>query len=407
MIAFLMEHTIRSIALSGLVFLTMKALRISDPRLERTLWRITLATLLTMPALLQFGALAPVQSPALEVAYADLAILSAANHLDAWNTVFLCIIGGVSGVLTMRQLIGVGRCWGMRRRATPITSLTNAVLDVRLSSEISAPATVFSTILVPADFKQWSEQAQRLALAHEQSHVSSKDFHVQVLAQMYRSICWFNPFVWWLTGRLALLNEHVSDDAALATEDSRAERVAYAKVLLTLARRPHISAALVPMIRTPMLTLRVERILQDARRRSASPLQVVLLTCMLLPVLVATAAIQSPSRGNHAQRPTHAMLDDTAAVILPRSNPAHPLSQPDYPATSRDSGETGTVVLKLQVRTDGSVAEAMIEESSGHAALDLSALNESRRWQLQPGTIDGSPASLWGRFAVTFRLTPD
>lgn len=65
------------------------------------------------------------------------------------------------------------------------------------------------------------------------------------------------------------------------------------------------------------------------------------------------------------------------------------------------------MVLKLQVQADGRVADALIEQTSGHPALDHAALNEARRWHLQPGTIDGSPARMWGRFAVTFRLTPD
>lgn len=323
MIALLVEHTLRSIVLGGLVFLTLKTVRITDPRLERTLWRITLATLLAMPALLQLAAFAPLQAPVLAIDYVELVTLPVAQHLNGWTTAMLCVIGGISSVLTARQLIGLALCWNIRRRATPVISVQSADLDVRLSNDISSPATVFSTILVPADFTQWSEQAQRLTLAHEQAHVRSRDFHVQWLAQLYRNICWFNPFAWWLAGRLALLNEHVSDDAALASEDSHEQRVAYAKVLLSLARRPPLSARLVPMIRTPALTLRIERVLQHARKHRASPQQIVLLTCMLSPVLVAAATIQSPSRSS----PTPVTAQDissTATVILPHSNPARP-----------------------------------------------------------------------------------
>src|SRR5690606_27218607 len=92
MIALLVEHVIRSIAVGGLVLLALKTLRITDPRLERTLWRVTLATLLAMPPLSQLGSFTPLQAPALGIDYVELTMLPATQHLRAWNTALLCII---------------------------------------------------------------------------------------------------------------------------------------------------------------------------------------------------------------------------------------------------------------------------------------------------------------------------
>lgn len=93
-------------------------------------------------------------------------------------------------------------------------------------------------------------------------------------------------------------------------------------------------------------------------------------------------------------------------VVLPKSNPKKPLSHPVYPPASRQLHEHGIVVLKLLVLEDGSVGDAAIDKSSGYPSLDYAAFYETFRWQLEPGTVDGLPSRMWGRFAVTFWSCP-
>lgn len=95
----------------------------------------------------------------------------------------------------------------------------------------------------------------------------------------------------------------------------------------------------------------------------------------------------------------------TRRVELPKSNAAYPLSQPVYPPGSRRLLETGTVVLKLHVLDNGLVADSVVDKSSGFVDLDTAARFESFRWRLDPGTIDGEPRPMWGKFAVTFKLS--
>jgi len=412
MIALVAEYTIRSIALGALAFLVLKTVRVKDARLERTVWRMVLVSAVSMPVLSKLSTLSPMPASVLTMNYAELVRLPDSSQTSVWNWGALVMVGAVSGLLTVRHLLGVARCWGMRRRATRLTSADDSSLDIRMSSEVSSPATVFSTVLVPPDFTRWTSEAQRLAIAHERSHVASMDFYVQWVAQIYRSVFWFNPFAWWLAYRLALLNEHVSDDAAVACRDADEyeDRTKYARVLLTLARRDPLSADVVPMIRAKTLSLRVERILMQAGARRATGLQTLLVASTLVPILAATAAIQSPteprSYANNLQ-PAQSASNGAAPVILPRSDPARPLSRPEYPPASRRLGESGTVVLKLHVIEDGTVADAAIEQTSGYADLDHAALYESFRWRLEPGTIDGAPTRMWGRFAVTFKLAHD
>ena len=90
----------------------------------------------------------------------------------------------------------------------------------------------------------------------------------------------------------------------------------------------------------------------------------------------------------------------------PKSDPRRPLSQPEYPPSSRRAGEAGTVILEVYVLENGRVGEARVKQSSGFPRLDEAAVREVKRsWRLVPGTENGKPAPMWGQFAVTFKLT--
>ena len=99
------------------------------------------------------------------------------------------------------------------------------------------------------------------------------------------------------------------------------------------------------------------------------------------------------------------------AIELPaetssKSDSRRPLSQPEYPPSSRRAGEAGTVILEVYVLENGRVGEARVKQSSGFPRLDEAAVREVKRsWRLVPGTENGKPVPMWGQFAVTFKLT--
>ncbi len=96
----------------------------------------------------------------------------------------------------------------------------------------------------------------------------------------------------------------------------------------------------------------------------------------------------------------------TVPRTAPRSDTRRPLSQPEYPPSSRRAGEAGTVILEVYVLETGRVGEARVKQSSGFPRLDEAAVREVKRsWRLVPGTENGKPVPMWGQFAVTFKLT--
>ena len=400
MTVLIIESVLRATALGVVVWLVLKSLRIRSPRLERSAWLLVLAASWMMPLLMKLPALPAVTAarPSWMPQVEMVAVSSVVAATD-WRAIVLCILLAVAVVLVLRQSLGVLRWRRVQRAARPIASADFAGLDIRTTRAVSSPATVFSTILVPDDFESWPLQTQRAVVAHESEHVANGDFYVQWLAQLHRCVFWFSPLSWWLANRLALLSEHISDDAALQATN---ERTAYAEVLLNFAaRRVAGSEQLVSMARSRTLGSRIDRILTSATPAATTRRKIWIFLAALLPLVGIVAGIQTVaarSKGSQAAA-------GEGATVLPKSNRARPLSQPVYPPASQQLGEHGTVVLNLFVLEDGSVADARIHESSGYPDLDYAALYETYRWHLDPGTVDGVPQRMWGQFAVTYKLT--
>lgn len=111
-----------------------------------------------------------------------------------------------------------------------------------------------------------------------------------------------------------------------------------------------------------------------------------------------------------AQQSQNAITQTTTQVTPPRpdrgvrQDPRHPVTQPDYPASSKRLEQEGVVGLLLYVGPDGRVQQVQVEKSSGYPALDQAAANEARRWRFIPAEKGGQPVADWYRISVRFRL---
>jgi protein TonB len=124
----------------------------------------------------------------------------------------------------------------------------------------------------------------------------------------------------------------------------------------------------------------------------------------IIPEFDIAAPADSGTTINTKAQPTRPV--QTAVTVPPRSNPRRPVTQPDYPPTSKRLGEAGTVVMLLTVDESGKVIDAKIDKSSGYERLDQAAIREAlRAWKLLPGTVGGKPVTMQYKFAVTFKIT--
>lgn len=77
---------------------------------------------------------------------------------------------------------------------------------------------------------------------------------------------------------------------------------------------------------------------------------------------------------------------------------------PIYPWEARRKGWEGVVILKVDVSRSGIPSSVTVEQSSGYAVLDESALKTVRGWRFSPGTIGGVPIETFVRVPVRFAL---
>jgi protein TonB len=77
---------------------------------------------------------------------------------------------------------------------------------------------------------------------------------------------------------------------------------------------------------------------------------------------------------------------------------------PIYPARSRKAGEQGNVMVKVLIDIAGRPAQVSLQTSSGHAALDESAVSAVRAAQFRPYAEGGLAQAVWVLVPINFVL---
>jgi beta-lactamase regulating signal transducer with metallopeptidase domain len=305
----ILEAAVRSFALGGAVWLSLRVLRVHHPPARMMAWTIVLAVSLVMPVLMHWTTVTIPGGPPPPAAVSDQASLLTGRRLSIelmelyhgrtdsppsselldvdrrsgaardgarfaatdWQALATTIyVVGAAGLL-LRLLVGLALTWRLLRVSRPLVEEWTVGLDVRESAAVGTPMTVASTILLPTECRDWSPAKRRAVLAHEANHVVRRDFHVLMLATLHRALFWFSPFSWWLLKELAETAELISDDAAIESLaiESLGDRPSYAEILLDMAQSARGVSAGVAMARTRRALRRIDRIL--APTASPSP----------------------------------------------------------------------------------------------------------------------------------------
>lgn len=231
----------------------------------------------------------------------DRAQSSSQVWVPNWAQIKLAILVSylaVFGLLMARTLTGLGIAWRIWQRSEPVADFmgdANAPMRVRVSPDLSTPVTIGSSIVLPADWRDWDAAKLRIVLAHEHSHVRQGDFYLQLLAALHLAVFWFSPLGWWLQRKISELGEALSDRAGL---EQATDPASYAQILLEFAAMPRsypFAGALtgVAMARSSNLSSRIERVLNARLFRLAflGSRRHAFLAAVLVPVaLVAVVA---------------------------------------------------------------------------------------------------------------------
>jgi protein TonB len=95
------------------------------------------------------------------------------------------------------------------------------------------------------------------------------------------------------------------------------------------------------------------------------------------------------------------------AIALPEDAippmPARTNAVPGYPQEARASGKTGTVILKVVILADGTVANVQVLR--GDEPFVSAALETVRRWKYEPARFKGQPIAVYRIIQIPFKLT--
>ena len=80
------------------------------------------------------------------------------------------------------------------------------------------------------------------------------------------------------------------------------------------------------------------------------------------------------------------------------------IPQPIYPKESRRLGEQGTVLLEVEIKSDGSIGEIKILRHPGHERLVTAAIEAIKKARIEPAVEDGRPIASTVRVPFNFVL---
>lgn len=247
-------------------------------------------------------------------------------------------------------------------------------------------------IVLAADFEQRHPPAERaLILAHEAMHACRRDGLWSAFATLARCLFWFNPLVHVAAARFRR-DQELACDAAVLRAHPNAQRCYAEAVLHTQLTAQHLPVGCHWQSRHPVK----ERILMIANASKITPTwSHRLALAVTIAVLAVGTTLTSPT--------TRAAGDDDATA------PGYArLSPPVYPQALAAQGVEGTVLLSVEVGTDGKPGKIVVDKDSPAlpAALNDAAITAVRSWTFQPATKDGKPVATKVLVPVQFALDP-
>jgi beta-lactamase regulating signal transducer with metallopeptidase domain len=236
--------------------------------------------------------------------------------------VVIVLVAG-TGLCLLRMLLGLWAVSRCRRRSRPIADRTlDHVLTslqaemgcrrrvaVRETPDIATAATLGwwrPLVLLPADWRTWSELELRAVLAHELAHVCRSDYAAGLVARLSVTLHFYHPLVHWLARRLYLQQELAADAVGARMVGGRGP---YLRALAHMALRQEgqplswPARAFLPARGTLMRRIRMLRNKERFPERSLPWLARLGMVGLLVVVGLGVAALRGPARAAAPRTP--------------------------------------------------------------------------------------------------------
>jgi multidrug efflux pump subunit AcrA (membrane-fusion protein) len=407
-IAFFGNWAIRSAVLIGCGELLVRATRVKDPAVRLAVCQTMLVASLAIPLLTAIGARHALPMSPLPSGIAIPAGLSASGPIARpapsapasppfdWALAAGAGYLAVSLFLLLRLATGAALSLRVSGASRPTGRRWNDA-EVRESDRVAAPVTMgilTPKIVLPGDWRQWSEPTLNAVLAHEGSHIRRFDPLLQFISAIHRALLWVNPLSWYLHRRIVRLSETVSDDAALAGAPSR---TFYAELLLNFMRRNAGGepAAGIAMARYGPPDERIHRILDGVTiSRGVGRWAMAAIVAVAAPVEYAVVAA-------HALAPPQAVAQTVTHrnQVLAQAAAQTPAPAPVRPERSAASGVaalgnvTASYTIVVKPRVEGQLLSISAHEGEQVHAGQLLATLDAKTYEIAAAQADAQLAA--------------
>lgn len=145
-------------------------------------------------------------------------------------------------------------------------------------------------------------------------------------------------------------------------------------------------------------------------QRGAAPVDTV--PAPTAPGTETAAATAEAERAATAEREKKKAVEKEAArkakPAAPRVTEPRALAgqnaQPEYPREAQRRGQSGRVLLRVDVGADGTATNVDFVQRSGSPELDRAAMNAVRKWRFAPARRDGKPVASSVQVPIDFVL---
>jgi beta-lactamase regulating signal transducer with metallopeptidase domain len=256
------------------------------------------------------------------------------DHAEShWGVVAVVALAGAA-ISLLRLGAGLWAVADLRRRSRPVLDAAPCRFlrqlrqemgcrvrpELREVSGFGAPAVagwLRPVVLLPAEWRGWSEPELRAALAHELAHVRRSDYLLGLLAQLGLALHFYHPLLHWLAGRLRLQQELAADALAAPFAGGRdAYLRGLARLALRLDDRRSAGWPANPLLSrgTLMRRIRMLKITDGALTGPTPRWGRALAVALLAAAAVGAAAVRCPAQktGDPQQVPATAPEDSPA-----------------------------------------------------------------------------------------------
>ena len=276
-------------------------------------------------------------------------------------------------------------------------------IEMRVCPSISSPITIGifrPLILLPTSLVSGMPvELVEALLMHELAHVKRCDYAVNLCQSVIEMLLFYHPVVWMMSRQIRIAREEIADDLA-SKNLAEPRRLALALAELDQIQFSHNHFA--QAAHGGNLMSRIQRLVRPELKKHEwkSALAMLLLALTFLGLNSGVSAMSD---------------SDSAKQLAGVSASGNKWTQskvdflkctPEYPQSSLQNQEAGTVMLSVLIGADGSAKKGKIDRSSGYPALDNAVIDKllSCGKMATPATKNGKAIASWTKVQYVWKL---